>query len=50
MIMTDGLEARDAALKMMKAHPEKLDAWRKGVVTLDGKPGLAAVKAELGIQ
>lgn len=50
MIMTDGLEARDAAAKMLKAHPEKLDAWLKGVETFDGKPGLAAVKAELGIQ
>ncbi|WP_256114866.1 choline ABC transporter substrate-binding protein [Shinella lacus] len=50
MIMTDGLEAKDAAIKMMQAHPEKLDAWLKDVVTLDGKPGLAAVKAELGIQ
>ncbi len=50
MIMTDGLEAKDAAVKMMQAHPEKLDAWLKDVVTLDGKPGLVAVKTELGIQ
>jgi len=50
MIMTDGLEARDAAIKMLKAHPEKLDAWLKDVQTFDGKPALAAVKAELDIQ
>jgi glycine betaine/proline transport system substrate-binding protein len=50
MIMTDGLEARDAAIKMLKANPQKLDAWLKDVQTLDGKPGLAAVKAELDIQ
>ena len=50
MIMTDGLEARDAAIKMLKAHPEKLEAWLKHVQTFDGKPALAAVKAELGIQ
>jgi len=50
MIMTDGLEARDAAIKMLKAHPEKLEAWLKDVQTFDGKPALAAVKAGLGIQ
>jgi glycine betaine/proline transport system substrate-binding protein len=50
MIMTEGLEARDAAAKMLKAHPEKLEAWLKGVQTFDGKPALAAVKAELGIK
>ena len=50
MIMTDGLDARDAATRMMQAHPEKLEAWLKDVRTFDGKPGLAAVKAELGIQ
>ncbi|GLR49554.1 choline ABC transporter substrate-binding protein [Shinella yambaruensis] len=50
MIMTDGLEARDAAEKMLKAHPEKLEAWLKDVLTFDGRPGLAAVKAELSIQ
>ena len=50
MIMTDGLETRDAATKMLKAHPEKLDAWLKDVQTFDGKPALAAVKTELDIQ
>lgn len=50
MIMTDGLEPRDAAARMLKAHPEKLEAWLRDVVTFDGKPGLAAIKAELGIQ
>ena len=50
MIMTDGLEARDAAIKVLKAHPEKLDVWLKDVQTFEGKPALAAVKAELDIQ
>lgn len=50
MIMTDSLEARDAAIKVLKAHPEKLDVWLKDVQTFEGKPALAAVKAELDIQ
>lgn len=50
MIMTDGLEARDAAIRMLKEHPGKLDTWLKDVQTFDGKPALATVKAELGIQ
>jgi glycine betaine/proline transport system substrate-binding protein len=49
LIMSDGMEVPDAATKMMQAHPEKLDAWLKDVTTIDGKPGLEAVKAELGI-
>ena len=49
LIMSDGMEVPAAATKMMQAHPEKLDAWLKDVTTIDGKPGLEAVKAELGI-
>lgn len=49
LIMGDSMEVPDAATRMMKDHPEKLDAWLKDVTTIDGKPGLDAVKAELGI-
>jgi glycine betaine/proline transport system substrate-binding protein len=49
LIMSDGMEVPDAATKMMQAHPEKLNAWLKDVTTIDGKPGLEAIKAELGI-
>ena len=49
LIMTDGMDVEDAAKKMMQAHPEKLAAWLHGVTTFDGKPGLQAVKSELGI-
>lgn len=48
-IMGDGMEVPAAATKMIQAHPEKLDAWLKDVTTIDGKPGLPAVKAEFGI-
>ena len=49
LIMNDGMEISAAATKMMQDNPEKLDAWLKDVTTFDGKPGLEAVKAELGI-
>ena len=49
LIMSDGMEVPAAAASMMKDHPEKLDLWLKDVTTMDGKPGLEAVKAELGI-
>ncbi|AQS84173.1 MAG: choline ABC transporter substrate-binding protein [Acetobacter aceti] len=31
----------------MKAHPEAVEKWLDGVTTVDGKPGLAAVKTYL---
>lgn len=49
LIMSDGMEVPAAATQMMKVYPEKLDLWLKDVTTIDGKPGLDAVKAELGI-
>ncbi|MBX9456961.1 MAG: choline ABC transporter substrate-binding protein [Rhizobium sp.] len=49
LIMGDSMEVPAAATKMMKDNPAKLDAWLKDVTTIDGKPGLEAVKAELGI-
>lgn len=49
LIMNDGVETPAAATQMVKAHPEKLDAWLDGVTTIDGKPGLDAVKAAFGI-
>lgn len=49
LIMNDGVETPAAATQMMKDNPAKLDLWLKDVTTIDGKPGLDAVKAELGI-
>ena len=48
-VTTDGLSPEAAATDMMKQHPEKLAGWLNGVTTIDGKPGLDAVKAELGL-
>lgn len=41
------LTPRQAGLEWVKAHPEVYEAWLKGVVTVDGKPGAPAFKAFL---
>jgi glycine betaine/proline transport system substrate-binding protein len=48
MILDDGMEAPAAAKKWLKAHEDALGPWLNGVTTIDGKPGLDAVKASLG--
>jgi glycine betaine/proline transport system substrate-binding protein len=48
-ILTDGEDADDAAEAAIKANPALLDTWLAGVTTADGKPGLEAVKSELGL-
>jgi glycine betaine/proline transport system substrate-binding protein len=44
-ILFDKEEAPKAAEEWLKAHPDAWAAWLDGVTTLDGKPGLDAVKA-----
>ncbi|EGD05335.1 glycine betaine/proline transport system substrate-binding protein, partial [Burkholderia sp. TJI49] len=39
----------DAAKAYLKKNPQVLDAWLAGVKTFDGKDGLPAVKAYLGL-
>lgn len=48
-ILDDGKEPGDAATAWLKAHPEAIEPWLDGVTTLDGQPGLPAVKAHLGL-
>lgn len=48
-IMDDGQDPRDAAQQWLQNHPEVLDQWLDGVTTVNGKPGLPAVKESLGI-
>ncbi len=48
LVTADSKSPQDAATEMMKAHPDKIAAWLEGVTTIDGKPGLDAVKAALG--
>ncbi len=48
-IINDSLKPTDAARKVLRANPQLLDPWLAGVTTIDGKDGLAAVKANLGL-
>lgn len=48
-LINDGMQPKDAGLKAISQNPDKLDAWLKNVTTLDGKPGLEAVKKKLGL-
>ena len=48
-ILFDGQEPDKAATDWLKANPAALDGWLAGVATLDGQPGLPAVKASLGL-
>ncbi|MGA0561476.1 choline ABC transporter substrate-binding protein [Ancylobacter sp. VNQ12] len=48
-ILDEGQEPKAAATGWLKAHPDALGPWLAGVTTFDGKPGLPAVKAALGL-
>jgi glycine betaine/proline transport system substrate-binding protein len=48
-ILDEGKEPNDAASEWLKANPAALDPWLDGVTTFTGEPGLAAVKAHLGL-
>ena len=48
-LIQDGMAPGDAATKLLKADPKRLDAWLAGVTPLDGQDGLAAVKQSLGL-
>jgi glycine betaine/proline transport system substrate-binding protein len=45
----NGEDGEKAAAEWLKANPGVLDAWLAGVTTVDGKDGLPAVKASLGL-
>ena len=47
-ILFDKQEPDKAATDWLKKNPDVLGAWLDGVTTLDGQPGLPAVKASLG--
>jgi glycine betaine/proline transport system substrate-binding protein len=49
MILDQKMEANDAAKLWLQGNSATLDAWLDGVTTLDGKPGLDAVKSGLGL-
>ncbi len=47
--IADGMKARKAAEKWLKANPQILDTWLDGVKTVEGKPGVPAVREHLNI-
>ncbi|WP_442919390.1 choline ABC transporter substrate-binding protein [Methylobacterium sp. SyP6R] len=49
-ILFDGLDPDKAADKWLKANPEAWKRWLAGVETVDGKPGLPAEEASLGVK
>lgn len=48
-ILNDGADPAEAASAWLKTNPSVLDDWLADVETLDGNPGLAAVKGHLGL-
>jgi glycine betaine/proline transport system substrate-binding protein len=48
-ILDGGEDPEDAAAAWLKEHQDVLDGWLDGVTTVDGEPGLAAVKEHLGV-
>jgi glycine betaine/proline transport system substrate-binding protein len=48
-LMKDGMDPKEGAKKMLVENPEVLNAWLDGVTTLEGQPGLSALKAALGL-
>ena len=48
-ILDEGKEPEEAATAWLKANPAAIEPWLQGVVTRDGKEGLPAVKAHLGL-
>ncbi|MEM5331897.1 choline ABC transporter substrate-binding protein [Paraburkholderia sp. JHI2823] len=43
------VDPNKAAADWLRSNPQVLDNWLAGVTTLDGKPGLPAVRASLGV-
>ena len=48
-ILNDGKKPQQAATEWLRNNPEALNNWLEGVKTLDGKPGLPAVKKHLNL-
>lgn len=49
-IMDEGDKPREAARSWLQSNPDVFDAWLEGVTTVEGEPGLPAVKESIGIE
>ncbi|SFP42165.1 choline ABC transporter substrate-binding protein [Tranquillimonas alkanivorans] len=49
MILDDGMDPADAVQSWVQDNPEVLDGWLDGVTTVEGEPGLPAVREALGV-
>ncbi len=47
-ILNDGAEPKAAATAWLKANPDAIEPWLRGVTTFDGGDAAAAVKTALG--
>jgi glycine betaine/proline transport system substrate-binding protein len=48
-ILDKGMQPDAAVRAWMNQNPAVLEKWLDGVTTLDGKPGLSAVEAGVGL-
>lgn len=48
-LIGEGMAPDEAGRAILKDHPEVLEGWLEGVTTVTGEPGLAAVRAALGL-
>ena len=48
-ILNNNMEAKDAAMKWLKANPDAVKPWLEGVTTFDGGDATAAVQKKLGM-
>jgi glycine betaine/proline transport system substrate-binding protein len=49
LILDEGADPQEAARTWLAANSAPLEGWLNGVTTVEGEPGLAAVKADLGL-
>ena len=49
LFLDDGMQPEKAARRYLRDNPGAMEGWLAGVTTLDGNPGLAAVRASLGL-
>jgi glycine betaine/proline transport system substrate-binding protein len=49
LILEEGMAPEDAARSYLQQHPDVIEPWLEGVKTIEGEPGLPAVREALGL-